>query len=662
MSMSSNHPVSVSGEPVVASVVNDAPFRFFGEVEKLTFDANTETTDKNAKRWKQPFLRPKFTPKDVASVLSYTRPFSLGTKCVESCKRALNHLAMHQTVASGINMVDTITDMNDASAGGETHDDTENTSSGRETDEKEPVVKTDDYWGRDDIILPNGMSCRNTVMFARDLHKGWDKAVLDDASVPPSSKKRRMDALLRDVYNRYVLISDDQGIRSEKLKHMFVCRATQALKSYCALRGWKYGRDALLASSGRGVDCVPQHVRERMPEEVFPLHLYEVFLRDASPSSHREVQLLMIHVVYAVETIMREGNDKQAWVLSDRALENEISRFRDIDPSISSVRSAEAVGKARNKDSGAWIVRDDGGRFEGTVIKAADCLAWGNAKRDDESTVQGGRRAVRERTPNSSLYVACAWPAGADESVSVKIKYDAIVSATANDASPLSLPSEIASDANGMIENTSAKTLRCSAEIFTVRIAGIRDPRRVYNLDMATYYPYTFVKMDGVSVPTLYMTWQGEMYGFFGWLNAPATVIDPDTARAKAQRLIWVSSALDVQWRQQNRVWTNDMISDSAPGAEDARAAHSSRQFEQFVRVCVRETLDMLTTLRCALTVSEGVLLNSVNNLTYPFSQILEACGSTCAVERRPDLQHREWVKAVLSGAIMSVSSKLLLP
>jgi hypothetical protein len=68
----------------------------------------------------------------------------------------------------------------------------------------------------------------------------------------------------------------------------------------------------------------------------------------------------------------------------------------------------------------------------------------------------------------------------------------------------------------------------------------------------------------------------------------------------------------------------------------------------------------MLNILICALNVSDGVTLCSVQSLSPPFVSLLSAINDTCS--KKEAAQHREWIKAVFSGAATSASASFCMP
>jgi len=551
-----------------------------------------------SKPWVQPFLRSRFSPRDVARVLSHTRPFEIGSRCVESCRSVLD-----RTVIASMS----------TDAAHQTHEDEGN----EERDDPVPnpmlenvrIIKGD-YWGRDDIIKLGG----NTIMFTRDVKDRWNRAVLDDSTFLPNSKKRKLDLLAKDVYLRRVL-SKNRGLPSEKLKHLFVTRAESALQNYCTLKRWTYGRDLLLISSGGSVDCMHRAIVSRMSPGVFPAHSYEVLVRNCDDlSAVRDIKLLMLHVVYAVETLMRDS--PKTWGLRDTVLQEELGLFRAIDAEIVTTRSSLPP----RKDSSGWIVRGEDGCVEATVIKPADCLAWSMSKKNDLTTVQGLRREIKKRDSSEGilpLFVSCVSSADGNgdggRGATVKLRYDIAV--------------EVATSCPG-------PSVKCGADVLTVRVIGSNESHGMDFLSAPASHFFTDV--GGVYVPNLYVTWHSCMRGFFEWLNDPRAAIDPDTARTKAQRLIWAAVSLDVQLRQ----W-----------------AMHNRHSPSTVPICMGEACTMLMTLNCALTLAEDVTLGSVDCLPYPFMYILRACEE--ANMPADVYQRREWIKAVLSSAIVTVSAKL---
>ena len=603
--------------------------------DSVMAESNESLNPATIREWKQPFLQYRFTARDVASVLAHTRLFELGSRRVEASIDAIRR---------------------------------DRNSSDEKTNETRQV--RDDYWGRDEFLRLRGEEDgKGTLIFVNDLDSAWDKAVLDNSSLAPMSKKKKMDAVVTSLYVDNVLSKTTHNLR---LKYMVCHRACLALAHYCTLRGWVFGRDVLFTNVGGSSDCVPAYVKDAMPRDVFPMHMYEVATKDTSPQTLKDVELIMLHVTYAVEREMRENNRSSEspfnWIIPESAFSDSSEQFREIDSNITSVgtlangsnddhkeESARQNTRDVRRDSGMWSLRDNESSTESVVIKTVDCLAWSKGKRNDESTVQGFRRKIRDTVaPESSLYVSCAWPCEAsdlrdmneNDAVRIKMKYDVRCTAVVRNAAHQATENddEIVEGDEGDegVECGATHSVRCSADVLTIRVLGPTNPKRVRDLEAVAMYPrHAFVCIDGVFAPTLLHAWTNEFFSCFGWLNYDHTIIDPDVARAKAQRMIWTTISFEVHTHQRMVAWQ--------------WAGYEPPRYE-----CITGVLSMLNILICALNVSDGVTLCSVQSLSPPFVSLLSAINDTCS--KKEAAQHREWIKAVFSGAATSASASFCMP
>ena len=611
------------------------------------------------KTWKQPFMQARFSPKDVNSVLAHTRPFRLGKELRSSCMREL--------------------------------------ADAREETTPTPRVRQHDYWGREDFVRPstasrhqigsdglaettqktsnNGGVSRSVILFVNDTNKSWEKARLDAYPAHTTiSKKKRLDALTNAAYRERVLSDPSRHIT---LTHMFHDLARKVLTLYCQPRGLVYGRDIFIVGMGGAYDCVPGLLRDTgtIPREVFPPHLYDVVASDVALSSSpdrsasvvlSELQTLMIHVVYAVEKQLRLDNMAShgleerrdgIWTIPRNFIEEHLlPRFRTVDHNISNILPACPANGAPRKDCAMWQLRDDRNGFEGVVVKPVDCLVWSNADRNDESTVQGMRRkTMSECCPESSLYVSGAWPldedgvqrddddsagAGGDlrrigtadenDACRIKLKYDLKVQATPQ-----------TTESSSMID---APDVRCGADVLTVRVLGANNPKRARDVfalstqQFGSMHVQAFVCIDGIMVPTPYYAWVNETETFFGWLNNPRTMIDPETARNKIARVIWTTVALDIDNVLKLTGWPWDAWNITG----DSNAA-------------AKNTIQNLDTLTCSLNVCEEVRCKSVESLSPPFSYVYQRILHAC--EQRDCVEHREWIRTLAAGSCIAAAA-----
>lgn len=673
--------------------------------------------------WEPPFLSQNATtPRAVARVLRNTHPFMLGRACLSSCVEAATATAK-STVPSLVltgepreNLDETTTSVFNAgveegkNGGHETNvnDDDDFPENGDDDvrDRNGSSRIAVDFWGREEVIRPKRDAGHKTLMFVTNTWNLWERAVADDASNPPVSKKKRLDRLITHLYASHVLKRDgavcdgSSASPARRLTRLFVDKMSAVLHAYCVNTGKTYGSDVLLLHTGGAVECFPAHVRDRIPDAVSPMNLFDIYARDTSPPALADLQQLVHHVVYAIEREMRET---AAWKLQPPDLLSTASdAFREIEPTITAVRSATASSvsdstscreqhasssRDRNasveadataesmheengipgqddgalarsrcqarKDSGIWPLRIVAAKASDTsdtsnackevqcvVIKPTDCLVWSNSRRDDESTVQGSRRLLRDATPEAALFVSTVWPATKvvvddDEAEAGRRRVSHVEQDAGQNDTVVKLRYDV------IVETASDQHVRCAADVLTARIRGTNDRWRLPMLDAASLGAWggAYVVLDGVPVPTVYANWCAEMHAFFDWIENPRTYIDPDTARSKAHRLMWSSAALDMQVR----TIYNYHGGGSGPFVAQAAAT---------------QLLDALQTLRFALSVPEGVVINSAHGFFFPLAQLLHACKCACEKDGR-QAAHREWLRATLSAAITCVSARL---
>lgn len=642
--------------------------------------------------WKQPFVQRTFSTRDVESVLNYTRPFRMSRLMRNSCIRELSergntskldinngnnnkfdYWGREEFIRPRISLYDTsIRTAGDAGDAGDVEMTTHDSAANDIAD-----------------ILSQRRNRNNMILFLNDTRRSWENAQVDvdtssvNVAVP---KKKRLDALANSIY--YENITSDPVYHSA-LKYMFHDRAEMVLRHYCNARGFLYGYDVFIVDVGGTQRCVPDYLRSHqvVPRDVFPCHMYDIVTSDRM-CDHRfsdvidDLQVLMLHVVYAVEKEMRQSSLSKAgddngdihrsfsWNIPKEFIDTQLlERFQNIDHHIREVFPAcPAYGTSR-RDCAMWQLRDEDTGMEGIVVKPVDCLVWSKADKNDESTVQGMRRkTMQECFPESSLYVSCSWPLTADTTTMssstkpkdmmddndicrIKLKHDFKIVARrpvmadidnlnvgrTTDASPTS---------TGEDAEATTEEVRCAATVLTVRVLGKNNTKRqrdvaamhaqVYNITPVV----TFVKMDEFIVPTPYYCWCNETHELFGWLNHPRTRVDTEVARNKATRMIWATVILELQ----NELRKTGQSSDLSLIMGDWKTATKK----------IAYNLDVIT---CTLNMEDGVSCKSVDNLSPAFAFVYWRIVDMC--QKCSESSHRIWFKTIIVGACIAAGSRI---
>lgn len=336
-----------------------------------------------------PFVQYPFPKRNVSLVLGKTQLYGMGQHITRATFDTLKKTwqedncgpsAEEEEDADWDNTIQLPVDLNDPF--GPDASDTSRVPLGGQSSKTDTPHPHLDRWGREPAVHLEGAKGGNTLLFVHRDSQAWDR-VLKYRST--ANKKKTLDGLLSDAYRTHVL---RRGDNSERMACAFYARAQLALEHYCALRGWSYGRDALITCNGRAIgekllppwQLMGTAAADRMSNSSgfstcpWTEQAYEVFLRDASPGSCADVKRLMLYVVYSVEMLMRADGAAQ-WCMSESELASPdlLESLRQIDPSIFKVSNAGS----HHSDVGVYNVRPlfDCG-LEGTVVKNCSSLVF----------------------------------------------------------------------------------------------------------------------------------------------------------------------------------------------------------------------------------------------------------------------------------------------
>lgn len=565
-----------------------------------------------------------------------------------------------------------------------------------------------DEWGRDAVLKPTP----RTLLFVRKdaRHQGWDAVRSEIADDPhgrsliagPNRKKQLDDALTR-VYERVVLKSQegttthtDNGgcfsTRGAVFTRMFYSRAAHALEQYCYIRGWVYGRDLIVMSTGSGaLDPMPAWCKARMPDAGNNTHgawreqAFDVACVHTGEQYMRDLRKIILHVMYAVEDEMRKGGAASPWRLADENKAAVLEALREVVPEIEDccLRAEDGPhGRSHgHSDTCTWTLHDNG--MEGTLYKTADSLVLPRVSTVSEIH----RRARRILNPEVPIYLACGLngdtPWGELHGACLKMKYNVAVSL-----------------------NT-GENLNCAAEVMQVNLLGhestlrrrilstlsvggcMASPQNTFLL-MGTTLPEggNWQYGHAVLVPSVEARWQAYADTLFSALSTGqrqglgstySARIEPRVLRLQAIRMMWCSVVMHVRYLhwQRAQVSANNYVMDNANQdelAQDLRFTVSALGSMSAALMCEEAgggradplPVSLFSSVPEVAQAEAQVPMVDVGGISmmspalqspFPFKAIWVATQNSCLGK---DADLRAWIRGLVASAARDVESCLI--
>lgn len=470
-----------------------------------------------------------------------------------------------------------------------------------------------DEWGRDEAIRLDRYSTFYVNTGNEDIASNKKKRIDQELT------REYTERVLRVAHPRYHDTSSES--RGQVLLREICERLKTRLLPWCDANAWDFMNDLVITSDGAAVSTLPTDVG--LPDST-PLMWPEVSLTVAFRHAHlqwafEELEILTALTVYEVKEdvlwfIKEDAAAGRDYVL-DECEEGILKRIRTevARPDIARVR---ADVESTHSDLVTWgLWHTNAGRTrEGTLLKNVrnGIVQPRNKYVSSASTALTASATTMNDT--RPFYVMCSRMKPFTSSTDFRVKHGFVL-----DLGPDKSP------------------LRCTADVFNVRVMGPFEWRRGVLLDTL---PSQHVDLGGITTTTLPSAWQRDMGAMTNTIDRVrmSGFVDAHALFNDAQRAILVSVAASVQEHK----------SRSNGGGGHDNSTVSPRHF-----------LAHVDHIRMTLALGDDVPVKCIKQGDAPVMDALWHGMYTWGLRSIEDAANRKKMRSVLCSAAMKVSTAL---